>query len=111
MAEGEGRGRAAGGVRLTDEEVAAIRASAVEIYGPEAVVRLFGSRMRDDVRGGDVDLHVEVAEGQQDVAHAASFRWALFGRIDERKIDLVFRVRGRPLRPVDEVAIDQGVVL
>lgn len=98
-------------MRLRADEVEAIKATAVEVFGPGAVVRLFGSRVRDDVRGGDIDLHLEVDNGQQDVPHAARFRWRVYERIDERKMDLVFRVRGRPMRPIDEVAHAEGIVL
>lgn len=98
-------------MRLTPEEIAAIKAAAVEAFGTGAVVRLFGSRVRDDVRGGDIDLHFEIDEGQQDVSHVAAFRWALFDRIEEEQVDVVTRVRGTPLRSIDRVAIAQGVVL
>ena len=98
-------------MRLTSKEVAAIKAAAAEVYGPATVVRIFGSRTRDDLRGGDIDLHLVVSEGQQDVAHAARFRWSLFGRIDERQIDLVPQVKGWPCRPIDAVALSQGVLL
>ena len=98
-------------MRLKQRDIDAIRTARAEVFGDSAVVRLFGSRLRDDLRGGDIDLHLEVDEGQQDVAHAARFRWRLFDFIDEQKVDLVFRVRGRPLRPIDEVAAAEGVVL
>ena len=98
-------------MRLTGEEVGAIRAAARETFGGSAVVRLFGSRVRDDLRGGDIDLHLEVDEGQEDVAHAARFRWRVFDRIDERSMDLVFHVRGRPRRTIDTVAYAEGIVL
>ena len=98
-------------MRLKQRDIDAIKAAAVEVFGPGAVLRLFGSRLRDDVRGGDIDLHLEVDDGQQDVPHAASFRWRVFERIDEQKMDLVFHVRGRPMRPIDEVAFAEGIVL
>lgn len=98
-------------MRLEPEEVAAIKASACEAFGRTAVVRLFGSRVRDDLRGGDIDLLIEVDDGSQDYRKAADFRWRLFDRIDEQKIDLVFRVRGRPLRPIDKIAYSEGIVL
>jgi len=98
-------------MRLTDKELDAIRASAREAFGPDAVVRLFGSRVYDHLRGGDIDLHFEVEEGQQDVRHAADFRWRLYDRIEEQKVDLVFAVRGRAERAIDRVAREEGVVL
>ena len=98
-------------MRLTEHEVAAIKAATRLTFGPAAVVRLFGSRVDDSLRGGDIDLHFEVEEGQQDYRHAGAFKWKLFSEIDERKIDMVFLVRGRPLRPIDEIAMAEGIQL
>lgn len=98
-------------MRLTEAEIAAIKAAARLAFGPDVIVRLFGSRLRDEVRGGDIDLHLEVDEGQQDVAHAARFRWDVYDRLDERAMDLVFHVRGRPLRLIDQAAYRDGVIL
>ncbi len=98
-------------MRLTEHEVAAIKAAAREAFGETAVVRLFGSRVDDSLRGGDIDLHFEVDDGQQDYRHAGTFKWNLFGRIDEQKVDLIFHVRGRELRPIDEIAFAEGIRL
>ena len=45
-------------MRLTEHEVSAIKQAAREAFGDDAVVRLFGSRVHDDLRGGDIDLLV-----------------------------------------------------
>ena len=44
-------------MRLTSAEVSAIKAAARSAFGDTAVVRLFGSRVDDGARGGDIDLH------------------------------------------------------
>lgn len=98
-------------MRLTAEETKAIKAAANEVFGPGIVVRLFGSRLRDDIKGADIDLHLEVNDGLQDYRHAGDFRWKLMNRIGERAIDLVYHVRGRQLRQIDRVAMDEGVAL
>lgn len=81
-------------MRLKPNEVDAIKAAALEAFGADAVVRLFGSRVDDRKRGGDIDLIVEVDDGLQDIVHESRFFDALFARIDERKVDLLFMVRG-----------------
>ena len=43
-------------MRLTDVQIAAIREATAEVFGPEAQVWLFGSRVEDSKRGGDIDL-------------------------------------------------------
>lgn len=98
-------------MRLTLAEIAAIKAAARETFSETTIVRLFGSRVNDDLRGGDIDLHFVVDDGEQDYKHAGNFKWRLFSRIPERKVDLVFHVRGRELRPIDRVAMEEGVEL
>jgi predicted nucleotidyltransferase len=51
-------------VRLTPEEAAGIVAAAEQAFGPGVAVRLFGSRVRDDLRGGDIDILVEAPPGR-----------------------------------------------
>jgi predicted nucleotidyltransferase len=43
-------------MRLSDDQARAIVTATRELAGPRARVRLFGSRLRDDARGGDVDF-------------------------------------------------------
>lgn len=98
-------------MRLTDEEVAAIKAAAREAFGESAVVRLFGSRLDDSLRGGDIDLHVEVEPGCSGYRHTGDFRWQLMRRIGERAIDVVTLERGNKPRRIDQVAMREGVRL
>ena len=43
-------------MRLTPEQTRAIVAATHELAGPDASVRLFGSRLHDTLKGGDIDL-------------------------------------------------------
>ena len=98
-------------MRLTADEIEAIKAAANDVFGPDVVVRLFGSRLRDDVKGGDIDLHLEVDDGLQDHVHAGRFLWQVMQSIGERPIDLVYHVRGQEPRRIDRVAMEQGLRL
>ena len=77
-------------------------------------MRLFGSRVDDARRGGDIDLHVEVP-GPDDVARLDDLRFrfvdALHGAIGEQRIDVVVRAAGTAVRPIDAIALAEGIPL
>jgi predicted nucleotidyltransferase len=82
-------------VRLKQRDIKAIKAAAAEVFGAGAVVRLFGSRLRDALRGGDIDLVIEADPGEDDLKRTTAFKKQLFRRIDEQKVDVLLLVRGR----------------
>lgn len=49
-------------MRIDRETRAIIKEEAARHFGPASEARLFGSRARDESRGGDIDLFIE-AEG------------------------------------------------
>ncbi len=97
-------------MRLTEEQVDAIKVAAASAFGDDAVIRLFGSRADDDRRGGDIDLHVETAQDKADVDHEVRFRSLLWKALDEEQIDVVVAARGED-RWIDRAARREGIVL
>lgn len=98
-------------MRLSAVDVAAIKAAAAEAFGPDAVVRLFGSRVDDDLRGGDIDLHVEADAVDVEWRRRGVFEDRLFRAIDPQKVDLVLSRRGVTPHAFEAVAYRQGVIL
>ena len=47
------------GFALSPEQAAIIRSAAAEVFGADARVWLFGSRVDESLQGGDIDLLVE----------------------------------------------------
>lgn len=96
-------------MRISTDMAAVIREAAAEMFG--APVRLFGSRLNDTARGGDIDLYIET-ELHAEEAEAKRLRMLarLARRLDERKIDLVVRTPDGEL-PIHAVARREGVVL
>ena len=98
-------------MRLRDWEIEAIKRSAAESFGDGVVVRLFGSRVDDSRKGGDIDLLISLPQVADDPEASARFRRLLDRRIGEREIDVVClapdTVRGR----VHREALEKGVVL
>ena len=83
-------------MRLSADEITAIKAAAREAFGETVVVRLFGSRTDDSKRGGDIDLLFEVDRLDDEWHAKGRFLDRLFTRIDERRVDMVVAVRGQP---------------
>lgn len=77
-------------MRLSEYEVETIRNVLRKHFGEDSVITLFGSRVDDNARGGDIDLLVEA-----DYPPDTMFRKKLEAlseiqlNIGERKIDLV----------------------
>ena len=51
-------------LRLSAREIEIIRTTARRLLGAHALIRVFGSRARQDEKGGDIDLLVETDERQ-----------------------------------------------
>lgn len=99
-------------MRLTQEQVSAIRISANEAFGPDVKVWLFGSRVDDSRRGGDIDLLVRPAPTHVASSLVSKVRFLnkLEGRIGERKVDVVVEAAD-DARPIVRIAHETGVLL
>lgn len=101
-------------MRLSEPDAECIRAGVLARFGPGSAVWLFGSRVRDDLRGGDIDLYIEPEV--QDPARLVDAKLALLAdlhkRLGERKIDIVIRRAGRGEEfPIHRIARDTGIRL
>lgn len=99
-------------MRLTPNEVEAIKDCARVHFGEGAVVRLFGSRVRDDLRGGDIDLHI-IAEAENLATRDRErrFKERLEQRIGEQRIDVIVKVSGADVTPFERLALAASVIL
>jgi predicted nucleotidyltransferase len=90
----------------------AILAAAADLAGADARVRLFGSRLRDDMRGGDIDLLVECPHPvDRPVWLAAQLTARLQRQLGDRKIDVLVVDPLTTLQDVHRVAQAEGVPL
>jgi len=98
-------------MRLHPHEIEAIRAAVREVFGPAATIRLFGSRVRDDLRGGDIDLLVEVEPGQASIANEQRLRDRIAPAVEDLRTDIVLHERGTAFTPLERIALRDGVLL
>lgn len=84
----------------------------MRFFGDTTHVWLFGSRVDDTKRGGDIDLYIEPEnQNLSELAMAKlKFLRALHSEIGDQKIDVVLRV-GETELPVYQIAKQTGVVL
>ena len=97
-------------MRLNTDQIQAIRYAATTTFGDDAAVWLFGSRVDDAKKGGDIDLLVRPAPIAADQPFAKKIRMlTLLERLlGERKIDLVIE-QPNDSRPIVTVAHTTGI--
>ena len=100
-------------MRLTSAQVEAIQKATTDIFGPEAQVWLFGSRVDDNRRGGDIDLMIDNHNlGGQSLARAKiRFLSRLKMLLGDQRIDLITTTEAGGALPIHQVARKTGVRL
>lgn len=99
-------------MRLSPQARAIIRDTTAEVFGPEARVSLFGSRVDDTQRGGDIDLLVELPHPQANGRKKCLTLTAkLQMRLGDQPMDVLLITPEIPLQPIHRQAIATGVPL
>ena len=99
-------------MRLTTEQVQAIRHAAQRVLGSDARVSVFGSMALDDRKGGDIDLFFETDASLANRAKViCQLHGALTLALGDRKIDVILKDANTPPAPVFEIAKRTGVLL
>ncbi|MGZ8256391.1 MAG: nucleotidyltransferase domain-containing protein [Gallionella sp.] len=101
-------------MRLSDTQRSIIRSSVAQNFGADAVVWLFGSRVDDSQRGGDIDLYIESASDNaaQLIDAKLNLLVALQQQLGEQKIDVVIRrANSTADLPIYQIAKATGIKL
>lgn len=99
-------------MRLTDHQTQAIRQLAHQLAGSGSRVRVFGSRLDDVARDGDLDLMLELPEPVDNPALLAAQMSAQVSRIMHgRKVDVVISAPNLMRLPIHDVAFKEGELL
>ena len=77
---------------------------------PNAHLYLFGSRVDDAKKGGDIDLFVESSE-EVPLKVQMDFLKALYKDVTQLKVDLVVQTPSQPHKPIFKIAKETGVRL
>ncbi|NOT13098.1 MAG: nucleotidyltransferase domain-containing protein [Methylococcaceae bacterium] len=101
-------------MRLTLLQKTAICETASKYFGADVQVWLFGSRVNDQAKGGDIDLYIEpqIQNPAELIAAKLQFLRDLHKRIGEQKVDVVLhRPNSLMDLPVYRIAKQTGVLL
>jgi predicted nucleotidyltransferase len=101
-------------MRLTDKQRRVIEQAARACFGDDALVRVFGSRVDDSKRGGDIDLLITTSLSNMDeiVRAEIAFQVRVQRALGEQRIDVLVDYPGRRERPpIFDIAERTGVRL
>lgn len=76
-------------MRLSKREIEAILQVAEDIYGTDVKVYLFGSRVDDSRRGGDIDLLVRTTSQKKGILDRVRMAARIKSLIGDQKIDII----------------------
>ena len=99
-------------MRLTNDQINIIRQLASQIAGNQSRVRVFGSRLDDAARGGDIDLMIELPEPVDNPALMAAQMSARLSRaMHGRKVDVLLSAPNLMHLPIHDIAFKEGQLL
>lgn len=99
-------------MRLSEDTLKAIETSFIEFFGPGDELYLFGSRVDDALKGGDIDLLAKSSLPPADIIRCRTrLGVALAKRLDGRKIDIVLYREGAPVLPIHRTALSEGILI
>jgi predicted nucleotidyltransferase len=96
-------------MRLTPQQVSAIIDTTQAVAGANSDVWLYGSRLDDSRRGGDVDLMVE-SNPPVNLLQRARIKIALEAKLN-RPVDVLALTAGAPASPFTQIAMAKAVRL
>jgi predicted nucleotidyltransferase len=99
-------------MRLTPAQISTIKSTATAVLGEGVQVTLFGSRVNDAAKGGDIDLLVETETPVANKPQAVGQIYVkLIRQLGDRKIDILIKDPHSPAAAIFDMAKQHGVRL
>lgn len=95
-------------MRLSNRQTQIIRQQVQHLAGDQVRVRVFGSRLNDSARGGDLDLMLELSEP---VANPALLIAQVSRALMGRKVDVLLSAPNLMRLPIHDVAFQERIEL
>ena len=96
-------------MRLQQNEIDSITSTANIVFGKGTTVILFGSRVKDELKGGDIDLYIQPINKDALLKKKIIFLVALKNKIGDQKIDVI--LAKDESRLIEKEALTKGLVL
>ncbi|MCK5720188.1 MAG: hypothetical protein KAH84_09615 [Thiomargarita sp.] len=96
-------------MRLSNFYKETIKSTGLEVFGQNTKIYLFGSRIDDTKRGGDIDLYIEAADKNNLFEKKIQFLIKLNKILGEQKIDVI--ISKDRSRTIEQVALKDGLEL
>ncbi len=99
-------------MRLSQLQHAIILQETKKLFGTDVTIRLFGSRINDELKGGDIDLFLEFPNNNPNLwQKILRLNTALQKRLGEQKIDIIAHQLGEHLSDIHKEALKNGIIL
>lgn len=101
-------------MRLTLHQIEILKSTAIDVFGPQSSLLLFGSRVDDSLLGGDIDLYITGFNRpvEQQLDAKLLFLVKVKQKIGEQRIDLIFApYSNQALLPIHRIAVQTGIHL
>ena len=99
-------------MRIEHRIAKAIPKLAQDIFGQPVEVRLFGSRLDDQARGGDLDIYIESTSAVKQPAYLSSVLAARVSRLlNGRSVDVLLKAPNLKETDIHRIAKEQGELL
>ncbi|ACX95105.1 nucleotidyltransferase domain-containing protein [Halothiobacillus neapolitanus] len=98
-------------MRFTHKEASSIKEAFQDVF-QEGTILLFGSRVDDNKKGGDIDLYIQLSHPlspREQLERKAQFKLKLYEALGEQKIDIV--IAKDQQRSIEKSALKTGVPL
>lgn len=96
-------------MRLTQQQRQKINELVVQVFGDDVTVHLFGSRLDDSARGGDIDLLIISARPIEDKFHKKlQLNTQLQIALGDRRFDLVIKDPTTEITPFYQHILEQA---
>ena len=95
-------------IRLSQKDIDIIKSTAIEVFGEDIDIYIFGSRVDPTRKGGDIDIMIE-KDAEVDLSLELKFLALLEKRGIERKVDIVVKTPNSKDHEIFKEAKEKGV--